>query len=243
MKSSCWSVLASICLGMVMLLVIDVSMEAQTLPPDVGLVTRLSGDVTCWNEGDRRTAEQAQAFMRIRRGDHFKVTTGAMVQLVYFQNGRKETWKGPVAFETADAESRVQDGKGRSVEPEVNYLPAGASQGMRRIPGLLRRAGLSRSGATQARGIDRGRQEPLVLGEKERSEIAAAKTVYQSLRRQAPEDDITPELNLLAVLADYEQFEEMEEILQEALKRQSDNPVLIELKEWTHRQGSKLKAR
>jgi hypothetical protein len=241
MKSSCWGVLASIWIGM--LLVTDVSIEAQGLPPDVGLVTRLSGDVTCWNEGDRRTAEQAQAFMRIRRGDHFKVEAGAMVQLVYFQNGRREMWKGPVAFETADTEGRVKDGKGRSVQPEVTFMPAGASQGMRRIPALLRRAGLSRSGATQARGIDRGRREPLVVGEKERSEIATAKTIYQSLRREAPEDDITPELNLLAVLADYEQFEEMEEILQDALKRQSDNPVLKDLKAWTDIQRAKLKAR
>ena len=243
MKSSCWSIPASIWIGIVMLLVTDVSIEAQTLPPDVGLVTRLSGDVTCWNESDQRRAERAQAFMRIRRGDHFKVMTGAMVQLVYFQNGRKETWKGPAAFEVADLESRLNDEQGQSVRPEVTFMPAGASQGLRRIPALLRRAGLSRSGATQARGIDRGRREPLVLGEKGRSEIATAKTIYQSLRRETPEDDVTPELNLLAVLADYEQFEEMEEILEDALKRQSDNPVLKELKEWTNTQRSKLKGR
>jgi hypothetical protein len=59
------------------------------------------------------------------------------------------------------------------------------------------------------------------------------------LRKQTRADDITPELNLLGILADYDQFEEMEKVIQDALKIQPANEVLKELAEWVRTQRSK----
>jgi hypothetical protein len=56
------------------------------------------------------------------------------------------------------------------------------------------------------------------------------------LRKQANADDITPELTLLGVLADYEQHEEMERVIKDAMKIQPDNQVLKELDEWVKTQ-------
>jgi len=85
--------------------------ETQTLPPDVGIVTQLSGDVTYRNEEYQKTPEKAQAFMKIVQGDYFQLEVKAIVQLVYFRSGRKETWKGPSAFIAGEVQSQVKSEK------------------------------------------------------------------------------------------------------------------------------------
>jgi hypothetical protein len=205
----------------------------------VGLVTQLSGNTTYWNEGYQKTPEKAQVFMKVRKGDHFKVSGGSVVQVVYFQNGRKETWKGPAAFIVGQTQSQAEGEKGFQTQPQVTTLPAEASQGIRRIPVLLRQARLSRLGAMQVRGTGESPRKTFVPSKEEDAEIAMAKENYQRLRKQTSPDDITPELNLLGVLADYEQFEEMEKIIKDALKVQPNNEVLKELEEWVRIQRTK----
>jgi len=230
-----------ICLGAVFIGPIEVSNEAQALPPDVGLITRLSGDVTYRNESYQKVPEKAQAFMRIRKGDHFKIPAEAMVQLIYFQSGRKETWKGPVVLVVDDVQSRTKGEKGAQTQPEVTILPTEASQTMRRIPILLRRAGLSRSGTMQVRGMDEGSQESIPLSKDEQVGITMAKENYRSMRSQTEADDITPEMYLLGVLANYDKFEEMEQVIKEAWKIQPGNPVLKKLEEWVRIQKKQLR--
>ena len=242
MTSYCRSILSLVALIGLVAIVIWLTKDpigAQIPPPDVGLLIQLSGDTNYWNEGYQKTPEKAQAFMQVRRGDHFKLATGAMVQLVYFQNGRKETWKGPAAFVVGDAQSRAEGEKGLQAQPEVMFLTVGASQGMSRFPALLRRTGLSRSGGMQIRGVGGGPPKASALGEEERTKIATAKETYQNSRKQTRPDDVTPELTLLGILADYDQFEEMEKVIQDALKIQPANEVLKELAEWVRTQESK----
>ena len=225
------SVLGTLGLSLIFILFWELSTQAQTLPPDVGLVTQLSGEATYWNEGYQKTTEKVQALMRIRQGDHFKLSAGATIQLVYFQNGRQETWKGSATFIVGNEQSQVEGEK--QIQPEVVFLPTEAYQGIRRIPVVLRRARLGRSGGMMVRGggVETS-QKPIIPTKEERAEIAMAKENYQKMRKQAKTDDITPELNLLGVLADYEQYGEMEKIINEALKIQPDHQVLKELNEW-----------
>jgi len=230
-----------ICLGAVLIGPLEVSIEAQALPPDVGLVTRLSGDVTYRNESYQKAPEKAQAFMRIRKGDQVNIPVEAMVQLIYFQSGRKETWKGPVVLVVEDVQSRAKGEKGAQPQPVVTILPTETSQTMRRIPILLRRAGLSRSGTMQVRGLDDGIQEPLPLSKDEQAGIKVAKENYRNMRSQTEADDITPEMYLLGVLANYDKFEEMEQLIKEAQKRQPGDPVLTKLEEWVQIQKKQLR--
>ena len=233
------SVLELICLATFVFLCTDFRREAQSLPPDVGLVTQLSGEATYWNEDYQKKPEKVQAFMKIRQGDYFKAGSGVIVQLVYFQNGRQETWRGPAAFRVGDVESRVEGEKGRQVQPEVVILPTAASQEMRRIPILLRRARLSRSGAMQVRGTGESLQKAITPTKQEQAEIERAKEIYQGMRKQNRADDIMPELNLLGILADYEQYEEMEKVIKEALKMEPGNEILKDLGDWVKAQRSK----
>jgi hypothetical protein len=215
--------------------------ETQTLPPDVGIVTQLSGDVTYRNEEYQKTPEKAQAFMKIVQGDYFQLEVKAIVQLVYFRSGRKETWKGPSAFIAGEVQSQVKSEKGIQAQPEVKILPSGVSEGVRRVPVLLRRAGLSRSGIMQIRGLGESLQKSKVPSEEERAEIATAKENYRNLRNQAKDDDLTPELYLLGILANYDQFEEMEKVIKDALKKQPDDEVLKKLEEWVKTQKTEPK--
>ena len=230
-----------ICLGAVLIGPMEVSTEVQALPPDVGLITRLSGDVTYRNESYQKMPEKAQAFMRIRKGDQVKILSEAMVQLIYFQSGRKETWKGPVVLVVDDVQSRPKGEKGAQTQPEVTILPTETSRTMRRIPILLRRAGLSRSGTMQVRGMDEGSQESISLSKDEQVEIRMTKEDYRSMRSQTEADDITPEMYLLGVLANYDKFEEMEQVIKEAQKIQPGNPVLTKLEDWVQIQKKQLR--
>lgn len=208
--------------------------QTQALPPDVGLVTKLSGQITYVNKLYQETPAEAQAFMKIRRGDRFQLQAGALTQLVYFLGGRQETWKGPATFTVGDSQSNPQT----QAQPTVRILPAGTIQGVRRIPVLLRRTGLSRPGAGLIRGGVDKPPTAIALTQEEKAQIAAAKETYRSLRNQTHPGDITPELYLLGILTDYEQYSEMGEVIEEALRRQPDNDILKELREWVHTQSS-----
>ena len=235
------SLVYRISLGVVLIMMSGTSMEAQTVPPDVGIITQLSGEVTYRNEEYQKTPEKAQAFMKIFQGDYFQVEAKAMIQLVYFLNGRKETWKGPAAFIVGEAQSRAKSEKGMQAQPEVKMLPSGVLDGVRRVPVLLRRAGLSRSGIMQVRGPGETSPKSKVSSEEERAEIALAKENYRTLRNQSKEEDITPELYLLGILANYDQFEEMEKVIKDTLKKLPNNEVLKKLEEWVRTQKTQPK--
>jgi hypothetical protein len=231
-----FSLMKLIGLGGLLVMAVGASTEGQILPPDVGIITQLSGGVTYRNEEYQKTPEKAQAFMKILQGDYFQLEAKAMVQLVYFRSGRKETWKGPAAFIAGEVQSQVKSEKGIQAQPEVKILPVGVSEGMRRVPVLLRRAGLSRSGIMQVRGPGESFQKSKELSEEKQKEIAMAKENYRNLRNQTKNDDLTPELYLLGILANYDQFEEMEKVIKDALKKQPDNEVLKKLEEWVQTQ-------
>ena len=51
---------------------------AQTSSPNIGLVTKLSGEATYWNKDDHKQPTQAQAFMKVRQGDHLKLARAGL---------------------------------------------------------------------------------------------------------------------------------------------------------------------
>jgi hypothetical protein len=224
-------------LGIFLVVVCETPTETQTLPPDVGIVTQLSGGVTYWNEGYQKAPKKVQVFMKILQGDHFQLEEKAMVQLVCFRSGRKETWKGPATFIAGEMQSQVKSEKGIQAQPEVKILPSGILEGVRRVPVLLRRAGLSRSGIMQVRGLGERLHKSKMPSEVEWAELAMAKENYRNLRNQTEDEDLTPEMYLLGIFANYDQFEEMEKVIKDALKKQPDNEVLKKLREWvkTHK--------
>jgi hypothetical protein len=225
------------CLFVTLMLLTDVPAPAQSLPPDVGLITQLSGDVVYWNEGDQMKPAKAKGFMKIRLGDHIKLTGGAMVRLVYFRSSLQETWRGPAAFIIGEERSQTRGKKETRVQPEVIVLPGGATKGIRHVPALLQRAGIiGSSGMLVVRGGVESSTKDSPVSTEGRAEIEAAKEVCKTLQNPSMADDITVELNLLGVLTKYRQFEEMEKVLKKAVKKQPDNEILTKLQEWVRNQ-------
>src|SRR4051794_16890209 len=62
---------------------------------DVGLINQMSGDVS-YTSGAGKA--QAKAYMKIREGDRFTLPAGAQMRVVYFKNGRQESYSGPASF-------------------------------------------------------------------------------------------------------------------------------------------------
>jgi hypothetical protein len=230
-----------VCVASALVLLPQAAAGAQSPPFDVGLITRLSGEATYWNEASQKTPKPAQVFMKIRKGDHLKMASGTSLEIVYFQGGRKETWQGPAVIIAVEAGSRAETGSAAKGQATVAMLPSEASQGLRRIPALLDQARLGRSGGVQVRAPGEGLKKSVVPGKKGQTEIARARETYQRWRAQTSPEDVTPELNLLGTLSEYQQYAEMEKVVQNALERQPDNEALKEIEQWVQEKLGKAK--
>ena len=185
---------------------------------DVGLINQVAGDVS-YASGSG--AGKVQAFMKVRQGDRFTVAAGAQVRLVYFNGGRQETWRGPAGFRAGAEKSDALAG---AVHEAAN-LPVGVPQKLQKIPELLQMAKL---GGIQVRG---SMPKPRA-GLEQQAEIVAARTTYAQLRQQVPQDDLSPELYLFAVLQEHLLYEDMKAVADEMLRKQPGNPEAQQLADW-----------
>jgi hypothetical protein len=163
-----------------LLLVLALVVRAAAAQEDVGLVDQVSGEVT-FQDG------KARAYMKVREGDRFEVPAGAQLRLIYFAGARQERWQGPVRLSAGKRESAAAAGK----TAEVKTLPASVPQRLARIPELTQNALF---GGVRVRGA----KPP--AGETAES-LREARATYESMRRERPTDDLTPELFLYAALA------------------------------------------
>ena len=163
------------------------TVAAQTSLPDVGLITKLTGEATYWNKGDNQEPAKVQAFMKVRQGDHLKLPAAASLTLLYFASGRQETWKGPATLMAGDQESQVLGGKQPAPQPEVKIFPAKASKQMVGAPLPLSPASMSKSGVIQTMGP---RCEPAAktaapLSSEAQRKIKEAEKVYRDLKKSS----------------------------------------------------------
>ena len=185
---------------------------------DAGLINQVAGEVSYVSNGG---SGKAQAFMKMREGDRYTLPAGAQLRVVYFHNGRQETWRGPAGFKSGTEHSEPLAG----AVYEVANLPVGVLQKIQRIPELLHMAKL---GGIQVRGAaPRQRVSP-----EQQSEVAAARATYAQLQQQAAADDITPELYLFTVLQEYLLYAEMKVVADEMLRKQPANQEAQQLAEW-----------
>ena len=185
---------------------------------NVGLVDQVAGDVSYAGNTDRGTAH---AFMKMRQGDRFTLADGAQLRVVYFRNGRQETWRGPASFTSGSEHSELLTG----TVPGVATLPVAVPQRIQKIPELIQMAKL---GGIQVRGVA-ARLQPSA---EQDSDVAAARITYAQLRRQLPQEDITPALYLFTVLQDYLLYDDMKTTVDEMLRMQPGNHEAAQLAEW-----------
>lgn len=203
--------------------------------PDVALITRVAGYVTCGG-GNTTTV---QGFMKVRAGDRFSVPEGGMLQLLFLEDGRQETWTGPAVLIVEEKESRA-DGSPPGTAAEVKYLPSKATRRMAASSLPLPGSTLQASGVIQtmapkkaAEGTSGDRRKKSgPPAQADPSDLKTAGKLYDDMRKAAPADDLTPEAYYLGVLADHGLYREMGRIVASLLKKNPGDPTLLGWKAW-----------
>ena len=183
---------------------------------DVGLIDLVSGKVGF--APTMGAGGMAKAFMKVREGDRFDLSAGAQLRVLYFASARQERWQGPASLRAGSGESTAVSG----APVHVSTLPASVPQRIARVPDLLQNAKL---GGIQVRGAQPARR----ASEENLREVRAT---YETLRKQMPGDDITPELFLYAALSDYQLYEDMGHLVAEMLRKQPGNEDARALDAW-----------
>jgi hypothetical protein len=188
---------------------------------DVAMVNYLVGDVGYTSSAG---TAKAKLFMKVRESDRFTVPSGAQFGLVYFEGGRKEAYTGPSVLVAGPKQSAVQSGS----PAQVSTLPSGMSQKIAQTPELVQIAKLGRSGGVTVRGANREQR----LTPRQEADVRQARDLYQRLRKDAPADDITPELYLYSTLHEHLLYADMKPVVEEMAKRQPDNADVAALMEY-----------
>lgn len=191
--------------SLVLLFTASLAVSAQD---DVGVVNLVSGEVTYAAAGG--SPAKVSPFMRVREGDRFDLASGGQLRVVYVQGGRQERWQGPATFVAGPQEGKAQKGR----PAEVTQLPATVPARIARVPQLMQNVRLGGVGLRAMRP-DRTAMDEVVLQD--------ARATYQTLRRDLPADDLTPELYLYATLDEYRRYDEMGPVVAEMLRKQPQN--------------------
>lgn len=187
---------------------------------DVALVNLLSGDATYVARSG--LPGKVKPFMKVRDGDRITVAAGGQVRIAFFESSRQELWSGPAAFTAAKAATELISGK----TPEITQLPAGVTQGMARIPELVK---IAKLGGTQVRGLSKHQKQAET---DQQTVLAQARSAYETMRREMAASDIAPELYLYAALYDLRLYGEMKVVVAEMRRKQPGNQDAKALDTW-----------
>lgn len=185
---------------------------------DAGILNQMQGAVQ-WVEAGKAPIA-ALPFMKVREGDVLRVPNGGSARIVYFANGRQETWKGP-------AEVRVEAAQGVSsqAKAEVTQLPVDVSQKLVRTSLLATIVREARPGSVAVRSAIAS------------AEIRAARERYDEMRKVAAPDDITPEMYLFTTLEAHRRHDDMKQLLQVMESRHPGDPLVKELAAWLDKEA------
>jgi len=222
--------------SLIFLTVLSFMGAVQTSAAEVGMITKMSGSVTYQAVADKAKSASVRNFMKVYENDSFTLAADAQIQIVYFESGSKETWKGPVAFKAGKTQGKSDS---PSAVPKITTMNSSVTGEVKRLAAMTDTSRLQKTGSTLVRGKSSDASSPVkppVLSESDKKEISAAKKTYQDLLKGAEASDITAELYLFSVLADYDQFDEMKTLLAGMRKKQPENKDIDLLERWADRQ-------
>lgn len=163
---------------------------------EVGLVTAVAGSVRLQEE-EKKAESELKPFVKMRPGDRLTLEDAARLQMVYFDGGRQETWRGTGQLEVGAGSSRVVRG---SLQPDVRTLPAILVKQLSKTPS---------PGDSVKAGMIRMRSMPTG------GTLESVEKNYAELRRQADAADRNPELYLLAGYFELREYDKLDALLGE----------------------------
>lgn len=183
---------------------------SQARATEVALVTSVQGAVA-------RLADVVpvaiEAFVKLKDGDRLSLEKGSRLQVVYFENGRQETWSGPGRLELTPLEGKANG----LPPPEVKTLPLVMSRQLARTPTLESQG---RGGVTRLRSVP-GPDAMIKLED-----------TYHELKNRAARDDLGPEMYLLSGLFEMRELDRVERVLgdlQQERPKNAEAALLIAL--------------
>jgi len=170
---------------------------------EVGLVTAVSGNVRL--QEDKAAASELKSFVKLRAGDRLTMEGAARLQMVYFEGGRQETWRGAGQLEVGSGQSKVVSG---SLQPEVKTLPAILVKQLSKTPSP---DGNVKAGMVRMRSMPSG------------GTLASVEKNYADLRKQAEAGDRNPELYLLAGYFELREYDKLDALLRDMAGKSPDD--------------------
>lgn len=150
-------------------------------------------------------AVPVEAFVKLNEGDKLSLETDTRLRVVYFDNGRQETWAGPGRLEMT-----LREGKASGLSAaEVKSLPLVMARQLARTPAL---DGQSRGGVTRLRSV--GSQDAM----------ARLEDAYRDIRSRTAPNDLGPEMYLLSGLYEMRELDRVERVIGDLQKDQPKNP-------------------
>ncbi len=187
--------------------------HAEVSVADVALLTVVQGEVSF--QGKDGKARPVVAYMRIRHGDTIRLQKRSIMRLTYTTVPRQEIWTGPGSFVVTLAGGEVISGP----KPVVVPLPANVPQRLARVSELM---ATSHMGGSVVRSV----KAPIPAS---KEDIAAAMSVYESMRANTSITDVTPELYLYSIFLDNEMYDDLKIVAKDMLIRQPDNTEIRQL--------------
>ena len=176
--------------------------HAQT---DVGMITQLGGEATITGGSAGSGSQAAVPFLKIASGDKISLSNGAQLKIVYFGNGRQETWKGGGQIEVGGLESKS------NLKPEFSQLPALVVNQLAKTPAAGQQG---KAGMVRMRSI--GNPDAAKHLDKQ----------YADLKRDAAAGDTTPEVYLLSGLVELKDFARARTVLGDLSGKAEYKPVV-----------------
>ena len=180
---------------------------------EAGMITLAQGNATYVSGHDKD--KPVVTFMKVRTGDKLTLNKDAKLQVVYFENGRQETWNGATKLVIGANESQTSN---TANPPQIKQLPAIVMQQLSRAPGVVSDL-KNRSGMILVRSL------PMI-------EMRKLDENYNAMRKDATAEDVTPELYLLAGLHELKLYRDMKPVLEEMRRRQPNNAEVLAV--YTH---------
>jgi hypothetical protein len=174
---------------------------ARVASAQVAMLTQVTGDVRV---SGKDGARPAVSFLKVNEGDTLTLAGNARVQMVYLASGRQEIWTG-----AGPVEITAQDGRSRSLKPEISVVPPLILKQLAKVPAVGERG---KTGMVMLRSLD---------------DLASADHVdedYAKFRAAAPPGDTTPEVFLLSSLLDSGEYDRARKVLDDLKAKESAQP-------------------
>ncbi|MDP1525896.1 MAG: hypothetical protein Q8M20_08810 [Rhodocyclaceae bacterium] len=189
---------------LLLLMVMFAPLVQAQAPVYVGLIDRLSGQVSAKSAAGNRF--EPSAFSRLREGDEITLAAGAEMQIVLFESRRREPWQGPASFRLRTAGGEVLTGK--------------AAQAID-IKGAPSRVSLAAAGNVQRIGGLTLRSAPGRIPDD--ATVAQAQADYAAWVASAEADDILPELYMIGLLQERREPALLKPYVEAMLKKQPEH--------------------